>query len=124
VLGVPFYSHAWGQVPDNNHGLYQPGKEIPHAHAELGGGPDAMLKNGFIRYFDPVAAVPYLYNPEKMIFVSYEDPESLARKCQYVLDHHLRGIMFWDYEGDSTGALLDAVNTGLANNAGKQGGSK
>jgi chitinase len=124
VLGVPFYPHAWGQVPDVNHGLYQPGKEIPHARAELDGGPDAMLKNGFIRYFDPVAAAPYLYNPEKQIFVSYEDPESLALKCKYVLDRHLGGIMFWDYESDATGVLLNAVNTGLANNPGTQGGSK
>ncbi len=124
VLGVPFYSHAWGQVPDINHGLYEPGKEIPHARAELGGGPDDMMKNGFIRTFDSIAEVPSLYNPEKKIFVTYEDPESLAAKCRYVLDRHLRGIMFWDYESDSTGALLDAVNGGLAVSSGTQGGRK
>jgi len=124
VLGVPFYPHAWGQVPDLNHGLFQPGKEIPHAREELGGGPDAMLKSGFTRYFDSVAAVPYLYSPEKQIFVTYEDPESLAGKCKYVLDRHLGGIMFWDYESDSSGALLSAVNTGLASNPSKRGGSK
>ena len=124
VLGVPFYPHAWGQVPDTNHGLFQPGKEIPHDGARLNGGPQDMMKNGFIRYFDPVAGVPYLYNPEKQIFVTYEDPQSLAGKCKYVFDHHLRGIMFWDYESDSTGALLDAVDAGLANNPSTQGGNQ
>jgi chitinase len=123
VLGVPFYAHMWGQVPDTNHGLFQLGKELPHGGAGLGG-PQDMMKNGFIRYFDPVAGVPYLYNPEKQIFVSYEDPESLAGKCRYVLDRHLGGIMFWDYESDPTGALLDAVNAGLASNLDTQGGSK
>jgi len=124
VLGVPFYGHAWGQVPATNHGLFQAGKEIPHDHAPFGDGPEAMMKNGFIRYWDPIAAAPYLYNPEKQIFVSYDDPQSLALKCKYVLAHKLRGIMFWDYESDSTGALLDAVNAGFGKTPGTQGGSQ
>jgi chitinase len=80
-----------------------------------------MLKNGFVRYFDPVASAPYLYNAEKQIFVSYDDPESLKLKCKYVLSHKLAGVMFWDYESDSSGALLDALNEGL-NRHDAQGG--
>jgi chitinase len=118
VLGVPFYGHIWGNVPATNHGLYQPGKDIPNARTQYGNSPDTMLKNGFIRYWDSTASVPYLYNPEKKVFVSYEDSESLALKSKYVLDHKLRGIMFWDYEADSTGALLKAVNAGLNKNSG------
>jgi chitinase len=124
VLGVPFYGHMWGEVPADHHGLFQPGKEIPHAYAPYGDGPEAMLKNGFIRYWDPLASVPYLYNPDKKIFVSYEDTESLALKCKYVLEHQLRGIMFWDYESDSTGVLLNSVNDGLYKDRGAQGVSK
>ncbi|MGB7549242.1 MAG: glycoside hydrolase family 18 protein [Terracidiphilus sp.] len=124
VLGVPFYGHVWGQVPATNHGLFQPGKEIPHGYAPYGDGPETMLKNGFIRYWDPVAAAPYLYNAEKQIFVSYDDPESLALKCKYVLAHRLGGIMFWEYESDSTGALLNAVNDGLNKGPGSQGATK
>jgi len=113
VLGVPFYGHVWGQVPAANHGLYQPGKKADHARDLYGASPDAMLQNGFVRYWDPVADVPWLYNPGSQVFVSYEDPESLIMKCKYVLDHKLAGVMFWDYESDSTGVLLDAVNAGL-----------
>ncbi len=124
VLGVPFYGHSWGQVPETNHGLFQPGKEIPHSYAPTGDGQEAMIKNGFIRYWDPIAAAPYLYNAEKQIFVSLDDPESLALKCKYVLTHKLRGIMFWDYESDSTGALLNAVNDGLNKSPDLQGVTK
>lgn len=124
VLGVPFYGHVWGQVPAVNHGLFQPGKEIPHGYADYGDGPQTMLKNGFIRYWDPIAAAPYLYNTEKQIFVSYDDPESLALKCRYVLAHKIRGIMFWSYESDPTGELLDAVNDGLNTAVSSQGGTK
>jgi chitinase len=124
VLGVPFYGHVWGQVPATNHGLFQPGKEVPHGSAPYGDGPETMLKNGFIRYWDPIAAAPYLYNADKQVFVSYDDPESLALKCKYVFGHKLRGVMFWDYESDSTGALLNAVNDGLKKSPISQGGSK
>ncbi|MGA2048228.1 MAG: glycoside hydrolase family 18 protein [Terracidiphilus sp.] len=124
VLGVPFYGHVWGEVPDKNHGLFQPGKEIPHGYAAYGDGPDGMMKNGFTRYWDSAASVPYLYNSEKKIFESYEDAESLGVKCKYVLDHQLRGIMFWDYESDSSGALLNAVNDGFYKDRGAQGVSK
>jgi chitinase len=124
VLGVPFYGHTWGEVADKNHGLFQPGKEIPHGYAAYGDGPEAMLKNGFIRYWDSAASAPYLYNPENKMFESYEDAESLGLKCRYVLDHRLRGMMFWDYESDSTGALLNAVNDGLSKERGMQGVSK
>ena len=124
LLGVPFYGHVWGEVPDANHGLFQPGKEVSHTDAQYGDSPQAMLKNGFIRYWDPIASVPFLYNQEKKIFVSYEDPQSLALKCKYVLDRKLRGVMFWDYEGDTTGALLDAINAGLNKSPDAQGGSK
>lgn len=124
VLGVPFYAHVWGQVPAENHGLYQPGKQIPRDSPTFGIGPEAMLQNGFIRYWDPVAAAPYLYNAEKQIFVSYDDPESLALKCKYVLAHKLRGVMFWDYESDASGALLNAVNDGLNMRSDAKGGTQ
>lgn len=116
ILGVPFYGHVWGAVTDTDHGLFQPGKPIPNAFAKYGNITATMLNNGFVRYWDPIASVPYLYNPEKKIFVSYEDPESLGLKSRYVLDHKLGGMMFWDYSSDPAGALLDAINTGLQKN--------
>jgi chitinase len=116
VLGVPFYGHTWGQVPDQNHGLFQPGKPVPNAYANYSNISASMLNHGFTRYWDEAAAVPYLYSSAQKIFVSYEDPESLAPKCKYVLDHKLAGVMFWDYSSDPSGKLLDAIDNGLHNN--------
>jgi chitinase len=113
VLGVPFYGHLWGDVPAQNNGLFQPGKEVPGAYTNYSNIAAQMLNNGFTRYWDAIARAPYLYNSTTRTFVSYEDPESLALKARYVLDQQLAGIMFWDYEGDPQGALLDAVHKGL-----------
>lgn len=114
LLGLPFYGHMWGQVEDQNHGLFQPGKPVPNAYSQYSAIVASMLNHGFVRYWDEKAAVPYLYNPEKQIFVSYEDPESIAAKGSYVLQHHLGGIMFWDYSGDPSGALLLAIRKSLS----------
>jgi chitinase len=113
VLGVPFYGHVWGQVPATNQGLFQPGQPVPNAYATYAAIVSTMLGQGYTRHWDAAASVPYLYNADKQIFVSYEDPESLAAKCKYVKKQHLKGVMFWDYESDPSGVLLDAVDSGL-----------
>ena len=120
VLGVPFYGHSWGEVDDVNHGLFRPGKPVKNAFAHYGSIQATMINNGFTRYWDSAASVPYLYSADKKIFVSYDDPESLALKCKYVLDHKLGGMMFWEYAADPTGALLDAIDTGLWKAAGSK----
>jgi len=121
VLGVPFYGHVWGQVLAINNGLFQPGKPAPGISAHY---PDItqMLSQGYIRYWDKAASVPWLYSAPKQIFVSYEDPQSLAIKCHYVLDHNLAGVMFWEYFADPSGALLDAVNSTLLPRASSKAG--
>ncbi|HEY2469692.1 MAG TPA: glycoside hydrolase family 18 protein [Terracidiphilus sp.] len=110
LLGVPFYGHEWGNVPDQNHGLFQPGKAVPGAYAPFAAIDGNQIGPGFTRYWDTSASVPYLYNVEKQIFVSYEDSESLKAKCKYVRDHKLGGVMFWDYAGDSSGKLLTTID--------------
>ncbi len=118
VLGVPFYGHEWGDVPDVNHGLFQPGKPVRGAFARYGNIVSTMINpmtpdNGYVRYWDPISKVPYLYNAETKIFVSYDDPESMALKAQYAVDHKLGGIMFWEYSGDPTGVLLSTIDATL-----------
>ncbi len=115
LLGVPFYGHVWGEVADRDHGFLQPGKAVPNAFAPYSVITGTMLNQGFVRYWDPIASAPYLYNSEKHIFVSYEDSESIAAKCRYVLTHKLGGVMFWEYSGDPAGVLLGAIDESLRN---------
>jgi chitinase len=110
VLGVPFYGHLWGEVGAENHGLFQPGKPVKGDWAPYGAISTDFLSNGFVRYWDATAKAPYLYNAERQIFVSYEDPESLAAKCDYILSNKLAGVMFWEYSGDPSGTLLKTID--------------
>ncbi|MDR3718194.1 MAG: glycoside hydrolase family 18 protein [Bryobacteraceae bacterium] len=120
LLGVPFYGHAWGEVADVDHGLFQPGKAAPHGAVPHGMSAEQMLALGYSRYWDAAAAVPYLYNPQTHVWFSYEDTESVAGKCRYVKDHKLGGIMFWEYSSDPSGALLKTINQTLRGVAGDE----
>lgn len=120
LLGVPFYGWAWQNVADKNHGLFQPGKRGADANLTYDTIAKTMLEHGFSRYWDAASSVPYLYSREQRVFVSYEDPQSLAAKCRFVLKNNLGGIMFWDYSGDPTGTLLRAINRTLRTPSGDQ----
>jgi len=105
LLGLPFYGHTWADVPSTDDGLYQPGKPAPHTGAPFSAIP-GMLENGFVRHWDSISDVPWLYNPSTRTFVSYEDPQSIALKCRYARTHHLAGLMVWDLEDDDASETL------------------
>lgn len=115
VLGVPFYGRAWASAAATNNGLYQPASE---SRERLGGSFQSIKsrlenKDGFVRYWDDLSKVPYLYNAERQLFVSYEDEQSIQGKAQYVKERGLGGMMFWEYSSDPENKLLDAMNKGL-----------
>ncbi len=53
--------------------------------------------------------VPYLTNDKGELVMGYENERSLGIKCQYILDHRLRGGMYWEYGDDHQKALRDVV---------------
>jgi chitinase len=115
VLGVPFYGHGWNDVSALNHGLFQPnihntGFDIAYSDIVA---KDLDPHSGFVRYWDRASAVPWLYNEKTGVFISYDDPISLAQKAVYARTRHLGGIMFWSLNADSGDALIDAINAGL-----------
>ena len=112
VLGVPFYGRSWSEVSSVNHGLYQAGRPAKGFRFTLGD-LSALEELGYVRYWDAEAAEPYLYSEDARVFVSYEDVESVERKCDYVMERGLGGVMFWEYFSEPSGVLLDALNAGL-----------
>jgi chitinase len=113
VLGVPFYGRAWQNVAKISQGLYQPGEPISGSYLPYNVLVGKLADGEFERSWDSVALVPYLYSEQQQIFITYEDPESIRAKCDYVLGHNLRGVMFWDYTGDSKHELLNTIDAQL-----------
>ena len=113
VLGAAFYGRGWEDVEPVNNGLYQDytGSGLSYSYQRLAA--DYINKNGFVRYWDDGAEAPYLWNDSTRTFITYDDPESLHLKADYVLEKGLGGVMFWEYSHDPSGVMLDAIYEGL-----------
>ncbi|MCC8968426.1 glycoside hydrolase family 18 protein [Bradyrhizobium sp. Pear76] len=114
TLGMAFFGRAVANVPPQNGGLFQKGATA----SEEWGGSDGIdyrdlvarrpEKHGFRRFWSDEAQVPWLYNAERRIWISYDDPLSIARKAMYARAHALAGVMIWDLFADD-GSLLAAL---------------
>lgn len=116
VLGVPFYGRHWVEVEPGNAGMGQVGHTGDFPYGDTGYrnlAENLIDQQGFERHWDPIGQVPWLWNEDAQIFVSYDDPESMAIKARYVREQGLRGIMFWRYETDYNNELLNAIHDNL-----------
>ena len=111
VLGSAFYGKGWtGCNSWANNGLGV--KAGPLGRVQVGGsyeGIKALIgKDGYVRFWDDNAKAPYLYNGEN--FISYEDPDSISYKCDFIREKGLAGLMYWAYGSHD---LFEAVVANL-----------
>ena len=110
VVGVPFYGRGWRGIEsaapwNTGTGSVQVGGYRAIAANQL-------QSPGFVRRWDGVAKVPWLYNADTKEWITYEDAHSMRIKGQYVVEQGLAGAMFWELSNDD-GTLLDALRAGL-----------
>jgi chitinase len=112
-VGVPFYGRTFGDVTPANHGRFQKftseggfitWRDIVHTRLNA---PD------WERHWDEQAQVPWLWNATERRMISYDDPQSLALKAEYVKQQGLGGIMYWEQRGDDNEQLLDVLRNAL-----------
>ncbi len=112
VIGAAFYARVW-QLNDAENA--RPGQ--PAQGSALYGPTYGQIKNGYIqqhglsRHWDAQARAPYLLG--KDLFVTYDDPESIAEKCRYVQENGLKGLMYWEHSCDPSGELLSVITNHL-----------
>jgi chitinase len=113
VLGVAFYGRGFAGVNPSNHGLHQPYARYAgdHSYAELAN--QLISGEGFVRFWDERALAPYLWNGATSAFITYDDPQSIRAKADFVRDHRLGGMMFWELSQDRNDELLDVIVTTL-----------
>ncbi|KAI9594749.1 glycoside hydrolase [Syncephalis fuscata] len=66
---------------------------------------------GWQRNWDDGTKTPWLYNDKSKTFISYDDPQSLAVKVNYVRKNNYGGVMIWALNQDN-GELLSTVASG------------
>ncbi len=118
VVGMPFYGRGWSGVGPTNDGLYQPATSLPQGTYEAGMFDYHDLAANYVptmtRHVSDTAGVPWLYDAARQLMISYDDPESLGRKCDYIDAHNLGGAMLWELSGDTADSqLLDVLSDRL-----------
>ncbi|KAG0293805.1 hypothetical protein BGZ98_002031, partial [Dissophora globulifera] len=67
--------------------------------------------SGWVRHWDDATQTPWLFRSSDKTFISYDDPQSLQIKVNYVKSLGLRGVMLWDMSYDYNGELITVLNT-------------
>jgi chitinase len=110
IMGVPFYGYKYTSANSSGRGLYSSYSSAASVNYDKIV-KNYLNKNGYTRYFHSQSKVPWLYNGST--FISYEDPESIGFKTDYIKSKKLGGAMIWELSQDSDGVLLDALYEGL-----------
>ena len=115
TLGMPFYGRGWTTASTDNHGLYQKltrGDDQRHGVTPIGiCSTITSARTITCAIWNYGAKVPWLFNATDRVFITYEDPESIGYKADYVVDHYLGGAMIWHLSSDDGTLLQDVVRS-------------
>lgn len=110
IAGVPYYGKGWDDCPPT--GQYQTckgGSALKTWEAGVFDFSDLennyIDKNGYKRYWNESAKVPYLYNEQNKVFITYNDKDTMKYTASIVKSLDIAGVMSWDISGDRNKTL-------------------
>ncbi|HHT8253796.1 TPA: glycosyl hydrolase family 18 protein [Citrobacter braakii] len=131
LMGIPFYGRGWGDVAPTEivkglPGLFASGTASVKGTWDdvgqfTGTNPwyvlkDKLANDGYVRYWDNESRVPYMYNPTTKVFLTYDDPQSVREKVNYIKQQGFGGAVIWDLSGDTSdyelGNIVNEVRKG------------
>ena len=104
VLGLPFYGYRY--TIEEGGGLYSPFTSARSV------GYDTLVSTylsdpAFEQFYHWEAMVPYLVSDN--MFISYDDPDSIAEKTRYAKNKGLAGVGAWALSHDKKATLLSSA---------------
>gem|GEM_PF-763052 len=107
VIGAAAYGRRWTQVQSSKNGLFRNAKgEGSIAYSKI---TELEKRRDYLKCWDKHACAPYLFCNSQKTFITYDNPESVRRKVDYVNMHSLGGIMYWEYFSDSHLHILHSI---------------
>lgn len=121
-VGLPYYSRGWANVGGTPDGLFASANGSPKGKWDdmenTGSNPLYLIYENYEtnpsyqKYFDQHAKVPWLYSQSQGVMYTYDDPDSIAEKVNYVIAQDLGGVMFWEFSGDYPGPSVTGKSVG------------
>jgi len=112
IVGVAFYGIKQTRTYDSSTGTWSAwtnGGSVSYSYIMS----NYMNNSNYNYYYDAKAGVPYIISTDGTTFISFDNPRSIADKSEYIIDHGLGGMMYWENGLDVTGTLLLAMQVGL-----------
>jgi len=113
---LAFYGRGFGGVPNANDGLFQtywgpssPGTWEDGVYDYWDLQQNYINQNGYTEHWNEEAKVPWIYNPSTQKMISYDNPQSMEIKVNYLKSKNLDGVMFWEFSADRYSVLLNTV---------------
>lgn len=119
VLGAAFYGRGWegsqfdGTLPTADlasekgasFGTGEPGYfmywDLKQNYTEA---------QGYKYGYDEASHAPFLWNPEKQVFISFEDARSVEAKAEWAKQQGLAGVFTWELSGDPDNELTAVMH--------------
>ncbi|MFE6846631.1 glycoside hydrolase family 18 protein [Streptomyces sp. NPDC057686] len=117
VVGMPFYGQGWTGVSGGGDGMGQPATGPAPATWAAGYEDYKALKRladsgSYKVYRDRRGGHAWLFDGSTLW--TYDDPQVLRNKAEYIRENGLGGAMFWSLDADTAdGELMTAVDRGL-----------
>ncbi len=95
ALGLPLYGRGFP--------VAEPRAPLPKGFKTFNvnaKGVGKLLAEGWTRVWDDEIKAPWLIAPDKTKVLGYDDAESMKAKTEWAMSKGLRGVFFWQIDGD------------------------
>ncbi|OQR90984.1 glycoside hydrolase family 18 protein [Achlya hypogyna] len=119
VMGIPLYGVSF----EHSTGLYSNFTQPTKGSWKGGEGQwdyKVLPLAGATEGFDAKLGAAYSYDPKAQTFTSYDSPESMAMKLDYIKKYNLGGTMFWAGDSDAPAGGSRSLITQAYNAFGKE----
>ncbi|WP_133741808.1 glycoside hydrolase family 18 protein [Actinorugispora endophytica] len=114
VLGLPGYGRGWSGVAPGEDGEGRFTQATRAAQGGYGTATEAysvLRERAGARFFDEDQGAYWVFDGNE--WWSYDNPDVVRLKGEYVVRHDLRGLMLWNLDMDPEGELVEAMEESL-----------
>lgn len=93
-MGVPFYSRGFSGTTGLGSTATGPSPDMSWQAGVVDY--KALPESGAVEMWDPIGQAGYSYDATKKVLDTYDVPQAVKAKCEYVIQHGLGGLIIWE----------------------------